>query len=135
MSKDCIFCQIVAGEIPNFTVYEDDNALAFLDINPVNKGHTLVMPKKHYLNLEEVPEDELCELIKVVKKIGKAVKDGLADGYNVNVNNDPAAGQIIPHLHFHIIPRQESDGLKLWVGGKYETDEAEKIVNQIKEGL
>lgn len=130
---DCIFCKIVAGELPSYKIYEDEKTLVFLDIAPVNLGHALVIPKKHYANLEEIPEDELCHLMKVVKKIGKSLKDGLgATGYNVMENNDPIAGQIIPHIHFHLIPRIEGDGLKLWPQGEYREGEAEDVLRKIK---
>ena len=133
---DCIFCKIIAGEIPSYKVYEDDGALAFLDIAPVNYGHILVVPKKHFVNMEDIPEDELCKIIKAVKKIGKALKDGLGViGYNVQVNNDPIAGQIVPHIHFHVIPRNEGDGLKLWPQGKYGECEAEEVLEKIKSNL
>ena len=131
---DCIFCKIIAGVIPSFKVYEDENVLAFLDIAPVNPGHTLIVPKKHFTNLEEIPEGELCKLAIAIKKIGKAVKDGLGvEGYNVMENNDPIAGQIVPHLHFHVIPRRSGDGLKLWPQGKYGPGEAEEAVKKIKD--
>jgi histidine triad (HIT) family protein len=129
----CIFCKIIAGEIPSYKVYEDDNSLAFLDIAPVNPGHTLVVSKKHFVNLEDTPEGILCQVISAVKKVGRAIKDGLgAEGYNINVNNDPVAGQIIPHLHFHIIPRRDGDGLKSWEQGKYKEGKAEEISKKIK---
>ena len=130
---DCIFCKIIAGEIPSYKVYEDDNVFAFLDIAPVNVGHTLVIPKKHYENMEDISEEELCNLARVVKRIGKSIKEGLGvKGYNININNKEVAGQNVPHLHFHIIPREEGDGLKLWSQGKYNEGEAEKAVNKIK---
>ena len=130
---DCIFCKIVAGELPCYKVYEDDDVLAFLDVAPVSFGHVLVVPKKHFVNMEDIPEDELCKVIKAVKKIGKALKGGLGvAGYNVQVNNDPIAGQIVPHIHFHVIPRREGDGLELWPQGKYGEGEAEEILEKIK---
>ncbi len=131
---DCIFCKIISGELPSYKVYEDENVLAFLDIAPVHPGHTLVIPKKHYANLEEIPEELLCEVIKVVKKLGKKMKDGLGiEGYEAMENNDPVAGQIIPHLHFHIIPRCTDDGLLTsWPQGKYAEGEAEEIVKKLK---
>ncbi|MEA2064907.1 MAG: HIT family protein [Patescibacteria group bacterium] len=133
---DCIFCKIIKGEIPCYKIYEDENVLAFLDIMPVSDGHTLVIPKKHYKNIEEIPENELCDLIKEVKKIGKAIKNSLcAAGYNVNINNGQIAGQVVPHLHFHIIPRKQGDGLKLWQQGKYKKGDAEKIIKKIKNSL
>ncbi len=134
--SDCIFCKIINKEIPSYKVYEDDNVLAFLDIAPVNPGHTLVIPKKHYVNLEEISNEELAELMKVVKKIGKALKKGLGvSGYNVMENNDPVAGQIIPHIHFHVIPRQKDDGLKLWPQSEYGEAEADTVLRKIKNKL
>lgn len=130
---DCIFCKIVAGEIPSYKIYENEKTLAFLDIAPVNPGHVLVIPKKHYVNFEDIPEDELCEVVRAVKKVGQALKSGLGlSGYNVIENNDPIAGQIIPHLHFHIIPRVEGDGLRLWPQSKYGEGEAEEVLGKIK---
>lgn len=134
--SDCVFCKIIAGEIPSYKIYEDDSALAFLDIAPVNPGHTLVVSKNHFANMEEIPEEELCRLIKAVKKVGKALKEGLgAEGYNINENNDPVAGQVVPHIHFHIMPRRAEDGLKLWLQGKYGEGEAEKVAGKIRNAL
>ena len=134
--NDCMFCKIIAGEIPSYKIYEDEDTLAFLDIAPVNYGHTLVVTKKHYANMEEISDDDLCKLIKAVKKVGKAIKEGMgAEGYNINENNDPVAGQIIPHIHFHVIPRKENDGLHLWPQGKYREGEAGKTAEKIKDAL
>lgn len=133
---DCLFCKIVSGEIPIYKVYEDENILAFLDIAPVNYGHTLVIPKNHFSNFEDISDEELRRLIIGVKKVGKAIKDGLgAAGYNIQVNNDPIAGQIINHIHFHVIPRKEGDGLKLWPQSKYEELEAEETLKKLKTGI
>jgi len=130
---DCIFCQIIKGEIPTQVVYEDEATIAFLDINPNSPGHTLVMPKKHFTNFEDTPDDVLAATIRAVKKVGQSLKDNLGVlGYNVYENNDPVSGQIIPHLHFHVIPRRENDGLEFWPQGKYEAGEAEAILNKIK---
>lgn len=132
----CLFCKIIAGEIPSYKVYEDGDVLAFLDIAPVNYGHTLVVPKKHFTNFEDTPEEELAKLITVVKRVGKALKDGLGVmGYNVGVNNDPISGQIIPHIHFHVMPRNEGDGHQLWRGGKYGDGEAEETLDKIKQAI
>jgi len=129
----CIFCKIIAGEIPSYKVYEDEFTLAFLDINPVNPGHTLVIPKKHFANIDEADEETLSLVIKTVKKVGESLKKNLAaPGYNVQENNDPAAGQIVPHLHFHVVPRTLDDGLGLWPQKKYKENEAEEILNKIK---
>ncbi len=128
----CIFCQIVKGEIPCYKIYEDDKVLAFLDIKPVNPGHTLVIPKKHFKTIEEINEDYLAYLIKVVKKIGNKLKNNLnVLGYNIQLNNDPVAGQEIAHLHFHVIPRLKNDNLKLFPQKSYNSGEAEEIVKKI----
>jgi histidine triad (HIT) family protein len=133
---DCIFCKIVSDELPSYKVYEDEDTLSFLDIGPVNYGHVLVIPKKHFSNLEEIDEQTFCQVMKAVKKVGLAVKKGLGvEGYNIGENNDPIAGQIIPHLHFHIIPRSEGDGLKLWPQGQYGEGEAEEAANKIRKAL
>ncbi|MDO8592446.1 MAG: HIT family protein [bacterium] len=130
---DCIFCKIISGEVPSLKVYEDEFTLAFLDINPVNPGHTLVVPKKHLVNFEDADEETLCRLIKIVKKVGFSLKNNLsAPGYNVAVNNDPIAGQVVPHLHFHVIPRKENDNIKLWPQRSYAGGEATEILKKIK---
>jgi len=110
---DCIFCKIVNGEIPCAKIYEDKEFLAFLSIGPINKGHTLVVPKKHSENLFDFPEE--TNLIEFLKKVAKAVVNGTgADGFNLSLNNGKAAGQLVLHTHFHIIPRFNDDGLKSW---------------------
>lgn len=132
-SDMCIFCQIVAGELPVHKVYEDEKTLAFLDIKPVNAGHTLVIPKIHYQNMEDIPDNELLAVVKTVKKVGALLKDKLGvAGYNLGENNDPLAGQCVPHLHFHIMPRREGDGLKLWPQRDYEAGEAEEIIKRLQ---
>ena len=132
MEEECIFCKIIRGEIPCSKVYEDDKVLAFLDIAPVNKGHTLVVPKEHYETLLDVPDSVLAEVVKVVKKISKAVvKSTGTDGFNVMQNNGKPAGQVVPHYHIHIVPRLPDDGLKLWPGGSYEGKEAEEMQKKI----
>ena len=128
----CIFCKIIAGEIPSYKVYEDEKILAFLDIKPLSPGHTLVITKKHYQNIEEISEEELSALILAVKKIGHLLKTKLRiDGYNVSTNNDPVAGQEIPHIHFHIIPRSENDGHKPWSRCSCTDQELDDIVSKI----
>lgn len=111
----CIFCKIIANEIPSSKVYEDDNVLAILDLSQTTKGHTIVMPKKHYANILDIPSDELAYLIKKVQTIAKQLVDKLdAKGFNIIVNTNEAAGQSVMHLHIHIIPRyDENDGLKV----------------------
>ncbi len=136
--QDCIFCKIIKGEIPSSKIYENDKVFCFLDIMPVNKGHTLVIPKKHYETILDIPEDLLKEVITVTKKVSKAVKQGTkADGISIGQSNFKAGGQVVPHLHFHIIPRYSGDGLKFWPQNKYEEGEMnsykEKIAKFLKE--
>jgi len=132
----CLFCKIINKEVSSYKVYKDNNVFAFLDIAPISHGHTLVVPKKHYANLEEIPEDELCKLVVAVKKVGGILKKNLdVQGYNVGINNDPVAGQVISHIHFHIIPRKQGDGLRHWPEGKYKKGEAEKILKRITHNI
>ena len=106
MKNNCVFCAIAAGEIPSFKVYEDDLVLAYLDINPFTKGHTLVIPKAHSANLLETDEATLAAVIARVKKVAAHLKAALpCDGFNILQNNGAAAGQTVMHLHFHIVPR------------------------------
>ena len=109
---DCVFCKIISGEIPCYKVYEDEDFLAFLDIYPVNMGHTLVIPKGHFENIFSLPDDVASKYFVVVKKIASVVKEVMnADGINIGMNNLSAAGQVVFHSHIHIIPRYKNDGL------------------------
>ena len=129
----CVFCKIIAGELPSYKVYEDEQVLAILDIKPIHAGHILVLPKKHVTNLEEISEVDLSNVVIVVKKMGGLLKDKLSCvGYNVIENNDLVAGQEIPHLHFHLIPRLENDGLNHWARCKYRSGEAEEVLKKLK---
>jgi histidine triad (HIT) family protein len=120
--SDCIFCKIVAGEIPATTVYEDDETLVFMDIGPIIKGHALVIPKKHYDPVTETPDDVLARLHVVAKKVAKAQMNGFhADGVNIMQNNGKEAGQEVEHIHIHVIPRFKGDGHHWnWNTRKYE---------------
>ncbi|MEF8853823.1 MAG: HIT family protein [Haloarculaceae archaeon] len=110
-ADDCIFCSIVDGEIPSRTVYEDDTALAFLDANPLASGHTLVVPKSHHERLQDLPDEEASWLYKVAHKLTEAVEGGVdADATTVAINNGEAAGQEVPHVHCHLVPRFDGDG-------------------------
>ena len=112
MKNDCVFCAIAAGEIPCFKVYEDESVLAYLDINPFAKGHTLVIPKAHAADLQGIDDAALAELVVRVKRVAAHVKDALGcDGYNILQNNGAAAGQTVRHIHFHIVPRWDGDPL------------------------
>lgn len=111
----CIFCEIINGNISSSKVYEDDDVLAILDLSQTTKGHTLVMPKKHYQNILEIPQDELANLIIKVQEIAKKVTTNLgAKGFNILVNTNEVAGQSVMHLHVHIIPRyDENDTIEI----------------------
>lgn len=111
MNADCIFCKIVAGELPSTTIYADDLVQAFMDINPIVHGHALVIPKQHYETLPEAPEEALARCVAVAKRIALAQYDALdAEGVNLHQANGAVAGQVVPHLHFHVIPRYADDG-------------------------
>ena len=135
--NECIFCKIAKKEIPTNKIYEDEKFIAFLDINPVNPGHVLVVPKNHYENIYSAPDEILCDIGPIVKKIAVAVKKGVsADGINIIMNNDGAAGQIVPHAHFHIIPRFADDGFRHWRGKPYANkEESAKIAEKIKDSF
>ena len=111
--NDCIFCKIAAGEIPSFKVYEDGDVLAYLDINPFAKGHTLVIPKAHSSGLVDTDNDRLAMVMAAVRKVASHLKTALpCDGFNILQNNGEAAGQTVRHIHFHIIPRYEGGTLE-----------------------
>ena len=107
---DCLFCKIVAGEIPNYTVYEDENVLAFLDIHPCSKGHTVVVPKKHFSDLAELSVVDWQSISGGLAVVFSKVREALSpDGVNLGINNGKAAGQAVPHVHWHLIPRWNGD--------------------------
>lgn len=134
--NDCTFCKIIKGEIPHYIIYQDKDTFAFLDIRPVNKGHALVIPKKHYENIYEIPEDILKKVIITTQKITKSIKRVLKpDGINICLNNEPAAGQVVPHLHFHVMPRYNGDGYQFWEGSEYQKGEGEEISSKIRQHL
>lgn len=122
--SDCIFCKIAAGEIPSATIYEDDDFRVILDLGPATKGHALILPKAHYADLTELPEELAAKAFVLAKKIVTGMKEALpCDGYNVVQNNGSSAGQTVFHFHMHLIPRYEGDGAHiLWEPGEL-TDE------------
>lgn len=134
---DCTFCKIVAGELPSSKIYEDDRVLSFLDIAPLSRGHSLVVPKNHYETFPEVPPDEAAAVVAAMLKITPAVVASQnADGFNLLLANGGCAGQIVPHVHFHIVPRKEGDGLGFgWRHGSYAEGEMEKVQKAILAGL
>ena len=129
---ECVFCKIVKGSIPAEKIYETGKILAFLDINAVNKGDALVITKKHYKEFIETPDGELAELIKATRKITEAVGRALKpDGYNILINNKKAAGQVIMHIHAHIIPRFAGDKVEHWHKKSVPSEELKKMRREI----
>ena len=134
--SECVFCKIVRGELPSFKVYEDEDTIAFLDIRPVNAGHTLVAPKKHSHNIFDIAPEDWAATTEAVRKLAIAIEKGLnADGVNIAMNNREHAGQIIDHPHVHIIPRFKGDGLKLMPQRIYQDGEAEASAGKIRAEL
>ncbi|OGI64357.1 hypothetical protein A2914_01835 [Candidatus Nomurabacteria bacterium RIFCSPLOWO2_01_FULL_41_21] len=132
MENDCIFCKIVKGDIPSNKIYEDEETFAFLDIAPVNLGHTLVISKEHFPNIYETPEEVMAHMMKTAKKVSIALKALDAEGVNVTMNNNFAAGQVVFHSHIHVIPRFTNDGFELWHGKRgYKDGEKEEIAQKI----
>ena len=135
--NDCVFCKMVAGQIPVTKIYEDEVVLAFLDIGPISDGHILVIPKQHFERLHDCPAELLGQVASNLGRIAKAVAAAMgSDGYNLLCNNGSAAGQIIEHLHFHIIPRNTGDGVfSRWPAYKYPEGKIDQIAAAIRENL
>ena len=109
---DCIFCKILANELPSSRVYEDEHCLAFLDIGPLQPGHTLVIPKEHYEFLTDMPDASMAALGNALPRVARAVMAATgAEGFNTFQTNGACSGQMVPHVHFHVIPRRPGDGL------------------------
>ncbi len=138
MSADgCLFCKMVAGQIPVAKIYEDDVVLAFLDIGPLSDGHTLVIPKQHFEKLHDCPAELLGQVSSRLGRIAGAVAAAMnSDGYNLLCNNGRAAGQLVEHLHFHIVPRNVGDGVfSRWPSYKYEEGKTSAIAAKIRRKL
>lgn len=130
---DCIFCEIAQKKSPAEILFENEKFLAFLDINPINYGHTLVITKEHYDNFLTVPEKELSEITRLTQFLAGAVKRSLkADGFNIISNNGSSAGQTVYHFHYHIIPRFENDFLMKPRTKEYDDNEIKQFSEQIK---
>lgn len=134
---DCIFCKIVRGEIPCAKLYEDERVISFLDINPINAGHALVLPRNHYATLFETPAEDLHACIEAAKNVGEAIHRAMgADGFNLLQNNFRAAGQLIDHIHFHLIPRKVEDGfITSWRSRPYGEGSLQSTLEKIKAEL
>ncbi len=141
MDEDCLFCQIVDGQIPGRTVYEDERTYAFLDVNPLAPGHTLVIPKAHHEHVQDLSPDLAGDLFATVNRITPAVEAAVdADGTTIAVNNGEAAGQEVPHVHVHVVPRFDDDGagpIHMLFGGPGDLDDErmDEIEAAIADGL
>lgn len=134
MAANCVFCKIVRGDLPSYTVYEDEKTLAFLDIHPVNPGHTLVIPKAdNTRNIFDVSSEDWVATTEAARKVAHAVEKATgADGVNIMMNNRSDAGQVVDHPHIHIIPRFKGDGLGHWAHGSIREDDAKALQDKIR---
>lgn len=134
--ENCIFCKIANGDIASRTIYEDDRFRVILDNGPATKGHALILPKEHFANLFEIPEDWAADAAKIAKKVGIKVVDALhADGLNIVQNNGETAGQTVNHFHVHIIPRYKDDGQHiLWNPTAPGDEQLDAVLTQIING-
>jgi len=127
--RNCVFCKIIQGQISAHKIYETKDIFVFLDINPYTRGHSLVIPKKHYQDIFNIPAEELEKLIVEVQKTAKLLKDKLnAEAINIFQRNGRMAGQEIDHIHFHVVPRYGKDGVEMLPKGNYQGNDFEKIV-------
>ena len=136
-SSDCVFCRIVAGEIPANVVYQDDQVLAFLDIGPLAPGHLLLIPKQHFSVVDELPAEVAAALGAMLPRVVAAARSVTdCDAFNILQNNGHAAGQEVEHVHVHVIPRRDSDGLGYrWRPQAYGEGEAERLQNAYRAAL
>ncbi len=132
--KDCVFCKIISGEKHGHKIYEDSDTIAILDVTPVNRGHALVMPKKHAESLSELSEEEVKNLFTAVQKVASSMKENLsADGINYFVNEGKVAGQIIFHVHCHVLPRYSNDGINFHTARKkLSKEEMKEIAERLR---
>ena len=135
--EDCIFCKIVAGEIPASALFESETGLAFLDVNPLSDGHLLFVPRDHYERLSQIPPALAREMAEAIPRLGRALLAATkAEGYNLLLNEGAAAGQVVPHVHYHLIPRKSGDGLGYrWNAGAYEAGRADEIADAYKKAM
>lgn len=135
---ECVFCRIVAGEEPASVVYRDDRILAFMDINPITRGHTLVVPVEHRENLYDLPDEDSSALMLVGARVARAAKRALfASGVNLWMANERPAGQVVMHAHLHVIPRYPDDGFRIQALGRARGDRArlEEVAADLRAAL
>lgn len=134
--ETCIFCKIIRGDLPSFKVYETDHVLAFLDIHPSNPGHTLVIPKVHAANIFEISSESWAHVMEAVRVLSTSIEQALdAKGVNLMMNNREHAGQVVDHVHVHIVPRFTGDGHRHWSHATYKDGEANEIMEKISRTL
>ncbi len=130
---DCIFCKILEGSVPADKVYEDTHVIGFLDIAPIQPGHTLIIPRKHAETIFDNSEHELGQLMIAAKKVGRAILNATgATGLNVGINTHKSAGQVVFHTHLHLIPRHENDGLRSWPHMHYKEQQMQQWAEKIR---
>ena len=134
VKDDCIFCKLANGVIPTNTIYEDDSFRVILDLGPATKGHALILPKNHFANIYEIPEDVAGDVMKLAKKMATHMTEKLnCDGFNLVQNNGEAAGQTVFHFHYHLIPRYKDDNQHiLWEATSPSAEELEELKNLLK---
>jgi len=133
---DCLFCRIVAGEIPAEKVFEDDDVVAFMDIQPINPGHLLVVPKEHSRDLTEMSGETVGRLFRAVQHVAKGVRNAVAaPGFNIGVNTGGAAGQVVFHTHVHVMPRFDDDGHRHWEKRPMTAEEIAAVASKVRESL
>lgn len=132
--ENCIFCKIASGEIPATTLYEDQDFRVILDLGPASKGHALILPKEHYANIYEIPEELAGKAMILAKKMANVLTRALkCDGFNIVQNNGEPAGQTVFHFHMHLIPRYEGDQVGLtWNPGSLTEEDKEEILSKVK---
>ncbi|MDO4912446.1 MAG: HIT family protein [Lactobacillus sp.] len=140
LDANCLFCKIIKGEIPSYTVFENDDVKAFLDISQVNEGHVLMIPKKHLVNILDYSDGDAQKYLQYIPKIAKAIMKAYPeyDGLNVTTNNGESAGQVVMHSHIHFIPRKTGDGLNVISrdnSKNYDEASYTAVMNKIKDQL
>ncbi len=135
--NNCIFCKIANGDIPTNTIYEDNDFRVILDLSPATKGHAILLPKEHYLNLFDLDTETASKALVVAKKVASAMmKVCKCDGFNILQNNGEVAGQTVFHFHIHLIPRYKSDNVQIsWSSGSLDSDDVKNFIVAINELL
>lgn len=136
-STDCIFCKILRGEIPSCQVYSDEHVVAFMDIGPINRGHTLIVPREHHATVFDLPAAVGSHVLAAQQRVGRAIMAATgANGLNIFQNNFATAGQVVFHVHWHLVPRFPADGHLLWPSGSYGSmEEMQALAEAIRERM